>query len=493
MGEFTIFKIFGIYFDRWYLMEGDKKASGFNAVQSRAGSSALDVVLIIDRSGSMAGTENAMKRGYNKMIEYLSRLGKSITISTILFDDCDNIDIVCNGQKVNDIKNDIPFEAGGSTAKYDAIGVAIEYENERKKDSKNPFPNADVLYLTVSDGDENASVKYDEPGIQKVMDAERARGADGKGRREFGFINEFGIYSNKIQSSMNVDENHLQIFLRGDRGINALFQTVDFAVENMFSDGQITPTWKEKSDLIQIGNVTLGQVRTVVGPMITNFEQNEQALAELIKIAGKGMTQNFATQYSEFAKRMKLAAIDSKTDHNDLNEIIKMYLSSQKDPVGALKEAVAVTSERCRNGCMLALEKIKGMAQDQETVATQFYEAVEQYSLNKKVLRSIPTVAATIAGKPESVMDYEIKINSWMRKPDEDFINTIALTYELRKKWVRDASNKRLTLAFKRYAEFAVDPQGLLAGKLDFEQFRTLLKELEATSLQTFPNGTRIL
>jgi hypothetical protein len=473
-------------------MENDKKNSELNVGQSRSGSSALDVILIIDRSGSMAGTESAMKRGYNKMIEYLSRLGKSITISTILFDDCDNIDIVCNGQKVNDIKNDIPFEAGGSTAKYDAIGVAVEYENERKKDPKNPFPNADVLYLMVSDGDENASVRYDEPGIQKVMDAERSRGADGKGRREFGFINEFGIYSSKIQSTMNVDENHLQIFLRSDRGINALFQTVDIAVENMFSDGQITSTWREKSDLLQIGDISLGQIKTIVGPMITNFEQNEQALAELIKIAGNGMTRNFATQYSEFAKRMKLSVIDSKTEHGGLNDIIKTYISSQKDPVSALKEAVAVTSERCRNGCILALERIKEMAQDQETVASKFYEAVEQYSLNKKALRSIPAVAATIAGKPESVMDYEIKINSWMRKPDEDFINTIALAYELRKKWVQESFNKRLTLAVNRYTEFAVDPQGLLSGKLDFEQFRATLRELESQR-QTYPNGTRIL
>jgi len=474
-------------------MENDRKISGSNASQARTGSSALDVVLIIDRSGSMAGTEGAMKRGYNKMIEYLSRLNKNITISTILFDDSEHIDIVCNGQKVNDIKNDIPFEAGGSTAKYDAIGVAIEYENERKKDQKNPFPNADVLYLTVSDGDENGSTKYDEPGIQKVMDAERTRGTDGKGRREFGFINEFGIYANKIQSTMNVDDNHLQIFLRGDRGIHALFQTVDIAVENMFSDGQITSTWKEKSDLIPIGNVTLGEVRTIVGPMITNFEQNEQAVAELIKIAEKGMTQNFATQYSEYAKKMQFAKINSKTDHSDLDDIINMYVSSQKDPIGALKKAVAVTSEKCRNGCMLALEKIKDMVQSKEALASMFYEAVEQFSLNRKALRSIPIIAATIAGKPESVMDYEIKIGSWMRKPDEDFTNTIALAYGLRKRWLQESSNKRLILEVKHYLEFAADPQGLLAGKLDFEQFRTLARALESQSAQLFPNGTKIL
>jgi hypothetical protein len=464
-----------------------------NISQSRAGSSALDVILIIDRSGSMAGTESAMKRGYNKMLEYLSLMNKNITISTILFDDCDNIDIVCNGQKVNEIKNDIPYEAGGSTAKYDAIGVAIEYENERKKDPKNPFPNADVLYLTVSDGDENASIRYDEPRIHRAMSDERARGSEGKGRREFGFINEFGIYSSKIQSSMDVEDDHLQIFLRSDRGINALFQTVDIAVENMFSDGQITSTWKEKSDLLPIGDVTLGEIRDIVGPMITNFEENEQTLAELIKIAKKGMTQNFASQYSEFAKRMQLAIIDSKTDHSDLDDIIKMYVASQKDPLSALKEAITITSAKCRNGCTLALERMKEMAEDRDTVASRFYEAVEWFSLNKKALRSIPSVAAMIAGKPESVMDYEIKINRWTSKPDEEFINIIALAYGLRKKWIQEASNKRLTLVVNHYAEFAVDPQGLLTGKLDFEQFRALVRELESHSWQIYPNGTRIL
>jgi len=476
-------------------MENDKKNSGSNAGQSKTGSLAVDVILIIDRSGSMAGTEGAMKRGYNKMIDYLSRTGKNITISTILFDDSEHIDIVCHGQKVNEIKDDveIPFEAGGSTAKYDAIGAAVEYENERKKDPKNPFPNADVLYLMVSDGDENASSKYDEPGIQKVMDAERARGADGKGRREFGFINEFGIYANKIQSTMNVDDNHLQIFLRGDRGINALFQTVDIAVENMFSDGQITSTWKEKSDAIPIGNVTLGQVRTIVGPMITNFEQNEQAVAELIKIAEKGMTQNFVNQYTDFTKQSQLAAINSKTDHSDLNDIIKMYVASQKDPVGALREAVAVTSEKCRNGCMLALDKMKKMAEDKEVLASIFYEAVEQFSFSRKALSSMPNIAATVSGKPETLTEYEIKISSWMRKPDEEFIKTITTAYGLRKKWLQDASNKRLILEVKRYSEFAEDPKGWLAGKLDFEQFRTLVKELEKSSSQLYPNGTRIL
>jgi len=205
------------------------------------------------------------------------------------------------------------------------------------------------------------------------------------------------------------------------------------------------------------------------------------------------MTQNFANQYSDFAKKNQLSTINSKTEHSDLDDIINMYVANQKDPIGALKKAVAVTSEKCHNGCMQALEKLKGIVQNKETLASIFYEAVEQFSLNRKALRSIPTIAATIAGKPESVMDYEIKISSFMRKPDEDFINTITLAYGLRKKWLQESSNKRLILEVKHFLEFANDPKGLLTGKLDFEQFRTYAKTLEAQSAQLFPNGTKIL
>ena len=80
-----------------------------------------------------------------------------------------------------------------------------------------------------------------------------------------------------------------------------------------------------------------------------------------------------------------------------------------------------------------------------------------------------------------------------MRKPDEDFINMISTAYGLRKRLLQDASNKRLILDVKRYSEFADDPKGWLTGKLDFEQFRSLVKELESNSSQLFPNGTRIL
>jgi len=121
---------------------------------------ALDLVLIIDRSGSMVGTERGIIKGHQTMIDALKKTGKNVTLTTILFDD-DTV-IASDGKRIriDEIKK-IKYEPDGTTALYDAWGAAITHVNERKKDKNNPYPNADVLYLTVTDGEENSSTIFD--------------------------------------------------------------------------------------------------------------------------------------------------------------------------------------------------------------------------------------------------------------------------------------------------------------------------------------------
>jgi len=44
---------------------------------------ALDLVLIIDRSGSMEGTERGIILGHQKIIDALKKTGKNVTLTTI--------------------------------------------------------------------------------------------------------------------------------------------------------------------------------------------------------------------------------------------------------------------------------------------------------------------------------------------------------------------------------------------------------------------------
>ena len=48
---------------------------------------AVDLVLIIDRSGSMMGNEQAINKYYKEMLQSAMTSGRQVTLTTVLFDD----------------------------------------------------------------------------------------------------------------------------------------------------------------------------------------------------------------------------------------------------------------------------------------------------------------------------------------------------------------------------------------------------------------------
>ena len=83
----------------------------------------MDVVFLLDRSGSMHGVENDTIGGYNSYLKSLK--GSNIKVTTILFDD--KYEIItdrCPLSKMKELNNDI-YYVRGCTALLDAIGKTI--------------------------------------------------------------------------------------------------------------------------------------------------------------------------------------------------------------------------------------------------------------------------------------------------------------------------------------------------------------------------------
>ena len=88
----------------------------------------VDVVFILDRSGSMGGLESDTIGGFNSMLEKQRKIDGKAFITTVLFDDQyellhDRVNIA----KVNNITEKEYF-VRGSTALLDAIGKTIAKE-----------------------------------------------------------------------------------------------------------------------------------------------------------------------------------------------------------------------------------------------------------------------------------------------------------------------------------------------------------------------------
>lgn len=89
-----------------------------------------DIVFILDRSGSMSGTEKDTIRGYNNYIKNFK--GKDAKITTILFDD--EYEMITKRQNINEVQKLTrnTYFVRGSTALLDAIGKTIKFIEKEK-------------------------------------------------------------------------------------------------------------------------------------------------------------------------------------------------------------------------------------------------------------------------------------------------------------------------------------------------------------------------
>lgn len=187
----------------------------------------LDVVFILDKSGSMHGSEEDTIGGYNK---YLSDNRKSnVKVTTVLFDD--NYQLLHYRKDINDIKDltKADYQVGGCTALYDAIGITI---NKLDKDTKNK-----VLFIITTDGLENASKEYNKGSINKLIKKHN--------NWEFIYLGA-NIDSYSEGTSIGISEDNIANYEKSSKGISKMFKSLSTLSDTMINDESITSDWKKE-------------------------------------------------------------------------------------------------------------------------------------------------------------------------------------------------------------------------------------------------------
>lgn len=132
----------------------------------------LHVVSILDRSGSMRGSETEVIGAYNSFIEDQKKLAKDkavkIKTTLVLFDD-----------RYEEVYSKVPVEqtpeltketyyTRGMTAYFDAVGKTITKFDDKKK----------VIFFIETDGHENASKEYNASSIKSLVEKKKKDGWD---------------------------------------------------------------------------------------------------------------------------------------------------------------------------------------------------------------------------------------------------------------------------------------------------------------------------
>ncbi len=125
----------------------------------------VEITAVLDRSGSMNSIKSQTIDGFNSYLEKQKHeIGKRGQFSLIQFN-----------HKVESAIENLPldnvpylslsnYQPSGTTALYDALGIAIK---QQKKRNKNAYPDTKVItiILIITDGHENASTKFDRAKI----------------------------------------------------------------------------------------------------------------------------------------------------------------------------------------------------------------------------------------------------------------------------------------------------------------------------------------
>ena len=119
-----------------------------------------DVIVVLDRSGSMRSIEGATVKGFNEFINEQKNAEGEAFVTLVQFDDRYELNYKSKPVKeVADLVVGETFVPRGMTSLHDAIGKTInEVDTDR-----------DVTFVIITDGEENSSREYTGEAVKKMI------------------------------------------------------------------------------------------------------------------------------------------------------------------------------------------------------------------------------------------------------------------------------------------------------------------------------------
>ena len=200
-----------------------------------------ELVLILDRSGSMAGLEGDTVGSFNAMIEKQKKEEGDCYVSTVLFD---NVSEVLHDRiPLADVPKmtEKEYSVRGCTALIDAIGGAVHHIGNIHKYARPEDVPAKTLFVITTDGMENASRRYTSHAVKKMIEEKKKLGW------EFLFIGA-NIDAVETASRFGIAEDRAVNYNADGEGTRILYRSVSDAITNVRGKQCIEPTWAKRID-----------------------------------------------------------------------------------------------------------------------------------------------------------------------------------------------------------------------------------------------------
>lgn len=127
----------------------------------------LDILVVLDRSGSMATARADHEGGLKSFVEDQAKLPGEVRFTLVQFDSHDPCEVVYDRVPIGDVKDIVLIPRGG-TPLLDAVGRALAHLSAKTD-------NAHVIVMVVTDGEENESREWTKARVAaRVAELEKA-------------------------------------------------------------------------------------------------------------------------------------------------------------------------------------------------------------------------------------------------------------------------------------------------------------------------------
>jgi uncharacterized protein YegL len=202
----------------------------------------VELVFILDRSGSMAGLEKETIAGFNRLIQQQKEVQGEALVSTVLFDD--RFEVLHNRVSIQKIEQmtSKDYYVRGSTALLDAIGRSIlKIRNVHKALEEENKPEKTLFFITT-DGMENASVEFNYERVNEYIQLQKE-----KYGWEFIFIGA-NIDAIGTAKKFGIDADRAVNYRADKRGTNLNYKVMNETITELRVNKSIRADWKEDID-----------------------------------------------------------------------------------------------------------------------------------------------------------------------------------------------------------------------------------------------------
>lgn len=187
----------------------------------------MDIIFLLDRSGSMYGSEKDTIGGFNSIITQQKQDEVNAKVTTILFDH--GYDVLYKRKDLFDVDEltEKEYSVRGSTALLDAIGRTI-ITMQKEISGK-------VLFVITTDGYENSSVEFTKTQIRNLIE---------NSKWEFLYLGA-DIDSYGEAAKIGIKHNRVANYEKTADGINDMCTSVSKAATMLYEHNEIDLSWKE--------------------------------------------------------------------------------------------------------------------------------------------------------------------------------------------------------------------------------------------------------